>query len=177
VSTQLPTDRELFAEGREGSIRETALARALAIVAAGVSSGLAIFALTSVQTWTTLSALVPSFGASCALIFACPESPFAQPRNVIGGHLVSSGIGFLVLQTLGTGPTALATGVGLAIAGMMASKTMHPPAGGDPLIVIFAAASLSFLIVPILLGSVLLVLMGAAFHAARGRAYPTTARC
>jgi CBS-domain-containing membrane protein len=142
-------------------------------MAAGLGSGLAIFALTLVETWTPVSALVPSFGASCALIFACPDSPLAQPRNVIGGHLVSSGIGLLVLMTLGTGPVALAMGVGLAIAGMMASKTMHPPAGGDPLIVIFSAAPLSFLAVPILLGSVLLVGIGAAFHACRGGKYPT----
>jgi CBS-domain-containing membrane protein len=137
----------------------------LAIMAAGLGSGLAIFALTLVKTWTPLSALVPSFGASCAFIFACPESPFAQPRNGIGGHLVSSGLGLLVLITLRTGPVALAIGVGLAIAGMMASKTMHPPAGGDPLIVILSAASLSFLAVPILLGSVLLVGIGAVFEA------------
>jgi CBS-domain-containing membrane protein len=58
---------------------------------------------------------------------------------------------------------------------MMASKTMHPPAGGDPLIIILAAAPLSFLVVPVLLGSVLLVLIGVAFHAATGGTYPTPA--
>jgi CBS-domain-containing membrane protein len=158
-------------EGAIGDPR-AALARMLTIMAAGLGSGLAIFALTLVERWTPLSALVPSFGASCALIFACPESAFAQPRNVIGGHLVSSGLGLLVLMILGTGPVALATGVGLAIAGMMASNMMHPPAGGDPLIVIFSAASPSFLVVPILLGSVLLVTIGAVFHACRGGKYP-----
>jgi CBS-domain-containing membrane protein len=68
----------------------------------------------------------------------------------------------------------MAIGVGLAIAGMMATETMHPPAGGDPLLVMAVGASLSFLITPVLLGTVLLLLVGAAFHRLRGVPYPAT---
>jgi CBS-domain-containing membrane protein len=139
---------------------------------AGLGSGLAIYALATIESRSNHAALVPSFGATCALVFACPQSPFAQPRNVIGGHLVSSGLGFAGMFIMGTGPAAMALGVGLAIAGMMATETMHPPAGGDPLLVMITGGSLSFLITPILLGTVLLVLIGALFHRCRGVSYP-----
>jgi CBS-domain-containing membrane protein len=140
---------------------------------AGLGGGLAIFALATIESRSTIATVVPSFGASCALVFAYPQSPFSQPRNVTGGHLVSSSLGLVALFIMGTGPAAMAVGVGLAIAGMMATKTMHPPAGGDPLLVMITGASLSFLITPILLGTVLLVLIGALFHRCRGVSYPT----
>jgi CBS-domain-containing membrane protein len=147
-------------------------AQMLSWLVAGLGSGLAIYALAMIESRSTLAALVPSFGASCALVFAYPQSPFAQPRNVIGGHLVSSGVGLLTMMILGTGPAAMAVGVGLAIAGMMATETMHPPAGGDPLLVMIAGASISFLVTPILLGTVLLVLIGVLFHRCQGVTYP-----
>jgi len=152
--------------------RLAGLSRPIAILVAGVGGALAIFVLATIQSRTSLAMLVPSFGASCALVFAHPESPFAQPRNVIGGHLVSSAFGLLALAVLGTGPIAMAAGVGLAIAGMMATRTMHPPAGGDPLIVILTAAPIGFLAQPILFGTCVIVLIGAAYHRLRGVDYP-----
>lgn len=157
---------------REAKRTQPRLTWILAAAAAGLGSGLAILILATVDTRLSPVVLVPSFGASCALIFGLPQSPFAQPLNVIGGHLISSGFGLLSLMVLGAGPAAMGLGVGLAIAGMMITGTMHPPAGGDPIIVILAGASASFLLAPMLIGTALLVLIGAIFHSVRGVEYP-----
>ena len=134
--------------------------RAITVLVAGVGASLTIFALLMLHDMTRLAWLVPSFGASCALVFGVPDSPFARPVSVIGGHLVSSSVGLVAMALLGHGPVAMAVGVGCAIAAMLASRTMHPPAGGDPLIVIATSAAPVFLLTPILLGTVAISLAG-----------------
>jgi CBS-domain-containing membrane protein len=120
--------------------------------------------------------LIAPFGASCVLVFAIPQSPLAQPRNVIGGHLISTAAGLSVFGMLGQTPLAFALGVGLAIAAMLLTGTVHPPAGADPIVVILAGASWPFLFVPVLIGTVCIVLLGAGFHRwVTGKTYPLTA--
>jgi CBS-domain-containing membrane protein len=107
------------------------------------------------------------------LVFVLPGSPLAQPRNVIGGHLVSTVMGLLAMALLGHGPLAMGAGVAAAIMGMMLTRTLHPPAGGDPVLVILSSAPISFLLKPMLLGTVAIVLIGIAYHRlVAGRAYP-----
>jgi CBS-domain-containing membrane protein len=71
--------------------------------------------------------ILGSFGASCVIIFGYPDSPFAQPRNVIGGHFLSSLVGLLVVSFLSVTWWTLALAVATAIAIMMFTKTVHPP--------------------------------------------------
>lgn len=138
---------------------------------------MAIYILAQLQAWTSIALVAPSFGASCVLIFAVPESPLAQPRNVIGGHLVSTACGLATFAILGTSPIALGVGVATAILMMIATRTLHPPAGGDPLVVILTAASPSFLLEPVLLGTFGAVLTGVIYHwLVSGRVYPLPAR-
>ncbi|WP_261404498.1 HPP family protein [Chenggangzhangella methanolivorans] len=102
-----------------------------------------------------------------------PASPLAQPRNVIGGHLVSTAVGLAAFMAFGATPLAFGVGVGLAIAAMLLTRTTHPPAGADPIVVILAGASWTFLVAPVLAGAVAIVLGGAVYHrAATGSAYP-----
>ena len=143
--------------------------RPLAVLLAGIGAGLTIFALLMLHDATRLAWLIPSFGASCALVFGVPDSPFARPTSVIGGHLVSSAVGLAAMALLGHGPLAMAVGVGCAIAAMMASRTMHPPAGGDPLIVIATSAAPMFLLMPVLAGTLAISLAGLAFRLVRRR--------
>lgn len=79
--------------------------------------------------------LIGSFGASCVLIFGAANSPLAQPRNLIGGHLLASIIGVAIHKLI---PDLLwlssALAVSLAIVCMQITKTMHPPAGATALI-------------------------------------------
>jgi HPP family/Protein of unknown function (DUF3892) len=123
-----------------------------------------MIALASARAELSANLLIAPFGASCVLVFAIPQSPLAQPRNVIGGHLISTAAGLSVFGLSGQTPLAFALGVGLAIAAMLLTGTVHPPAGADPIVVILAGASWSFLFVPVLVGTVCIVLLGVGFH-------------
>ena len=103
--------------------------------------------------------LLASFGSSMVLLYGYPESPFAQPKNVFFGHLVTSLVGlfFLYLVPLPiflTIPLAVGFGVGL----MILLNITHPPAGGNPIIVIIGSVSLDYLINPVILGSIIIII-------------------
>lgn len=117
--------------------------------------------------------LMAPFGASCVLAFGVPDSPLAQPRAIVGGHLVATAVGLVVVAVLGDGWLACAIGVGLALAAMQLTRTVHAPAGADPLIVIVAHAPLSYLISPVLVGSLVIVLTAWIVNNLRSaRSYP-----
>jgi CBS-domain-containing membrane protein len=113
--------------------------------------------------------LIAPFGASCVLVFALPQSPLAQPRNVIGGHLISTTVGLCVFALLGAAPLSYGLAVGLAIAAMELTGTLHPPAGADPIVVILATASWPFLFMPVLVGALAIVIIGYLYHHAISR--------
>lgn len=100
-----------------------------------------------------------SFGASCVLIFAFPKSPFSQPRNVILGHFFSTAIGLFFLHFLGNEWWSMALALSFAISIMLLTKTVHPPAGSNPLIVFLLGAEFEYLIFPTFYGAVILVLV------------------
>lgn len=138
--------------------------KGLAVAISGLGGFVAIYLLAqATQTLGELLLIAP-FGASCVLLFALPQSPLAQPRNVIGGHLISTFVGLAVLAVLGSQPFAMGLAVGLAIIAMQVTGTLHPPAGGDPLVVIATGAGWSFLMVPMLLGAVALVAIAYGYH-------------
>nr|WP_236617153.1 HPP family protein [Halomonas anticariensis] len=98
------------------------------------------------------------FGATCVLLFAAPGAPLAQPRNVIGGHLIAATVGLVMMNVFGSGIWQMAVGVGVAIALMQFFRAVHPPAGANPLVVLTAGVhDWSFLATPVLAGSVVLV--------------------
>ena len=144
--------------------------------AAGVSGlGGFIVIFTLAQLTNSLHAvlLIAPFGASCVLVFALPQSPLAQPRNVIGGHLISTAVGLAAFSMFGGEPIGIGLAVGAAIAAMQLTGTLHPPAGADPIVVILAKAAWPFLFSPVLAGAVFIVIAGFAFHRTISRrAYP-----
>lgn len=102
--------------------------------------------------------LIASFGSSMVLLYGYPESPFAQPKNVFFGHLVTATVGkfFLYLIPLPLFiiiPLAVGFGVGL----MILLNVTHPPAGGNPIIVIMGSVSLDYLLSPIISGSIIIL--------------------
>lgn len=135
-----------------------------AALVSGFGGFLAVYLLAQATLSLDVLLLIAPFGSSCVLLFALPQSPLAQPRNVIGGHMISSLVGVVVLATVGADPLAMGLAVGLAIAAMQATGTLHPPAGGDPLVVMAAGAGWSFLLNPVLAGSVALVLTAWTYH-------------
>lgn len=117
--------------------------------------------------------LLGSFGASCVLLFGYPEAPFAQPMNVVGGHVICALIGLAALHWLGASPWSLALAVGVSIAAMMATRTVHPPAGSNPVIVFLGHPGWSFILFPVLSGALLLVLIALIYNnAVRKTPYP-----
>lgn len=135
-----------------------------AAAVSGLGGFVAVYLLAQVTQSLGGLLLIAPFGASCVLLFALPKSPLAQPRNVIGGHLISTFVGLTVLTLLGSHPLAMGLGVGLAIMAMQITGTLHPPAGGDPLVVIAAGAGWSFLAMPVLFGTVALVAVAFGYH-------------
>lgn len=105
-----------------------------------------------------------SFGASCVLVFGYPDVPFSQPRNVIVGHVLSTLVGLACVHFLGAHWWSVALAVGSSIALMMLTRTVHPPAGSNPVIVFLLQPGWSFALFPTLSGAVLLVLVALLFH-------------
>jgi CBS-domain-containing membrane protein len=103
--------------------------------------------------------LMAPFGATAVLVFGLPDSPLAQPRNVIGGHLLTSLVGLVFLTALGPQWWSMALAVATAIAAMQMTRMVHPPAGANPLLIMATGASWSFLATPVLTGSVAIVLV------------------
>jgi CBS-domain-containing membrane protein len=128
------------------------------IVLAGIGGAIAIGLIATLAAATKNPLVLGSFGASCVLLFGFPESPFSQPRNVIFGHVMSTFIGLAALKLFGPHGWAMALAAGSAIAMMMATRTVHPPAGSNPVIVFLTQPSWSFLVFPTLAGALLLVI-------------------
>jgi CBS-domain-containing membrane protein len=80
---------------------------------AGAGGFLTILALAEARLTLGTVLLIAPFGASCVLVFALPESSLAQPRNVIGGHVISTAIGLMVLSLIGASPSRWRWGSGL----------------------------------------------------------------
>lgn len=111
------------------------------------------------------SFLLPSFGATCVIAFVIPDSAYAQPQSIICGHLLSSIIGILCYNIMQTHWWSLAIAVALSMAVMQLTKTLHPPAAADPAIVMMqGGVPWSFLLTPVLSGSVVLVLLALFYN-------------
>ena len=102
--------------------------------------------------------LAGSFGSSMVLLFGFPESPFAQPKNVFFGHLITALVGVIFVNLI-TLPIyisiALAVGVGVFL--MILLNIVHPPAGGNPIMVIIGSVSYDYLILPIISGCIIII--------------------
>jgi len=136
-------------------------------------SCISIAALLYLTEFSGYLLIMASFGASCVLLFALPEAPLAQPRSVIGGHCVTALVGLVAAHFLPASPFTIALAVGIGVGLMVVSATLHPPAGGNPLIILLGMpdADWSFLLFPVLSGTVLLVVIASLYHPFTTRAY------
>jgi CBS-domain-containing membrane protein len=104
------------------------------------------------------------FVTSIVLVMSTPESPQAQPRNVLVGHLLSATLGVAVGAVVGVSPTAAALAVGLAIAAMLATHTLHPPAGINAFMAVSQQQSWHFIFVPVAVGALTLIAFMRLYH-------------
>ena len=117
--------------------------------------------------------LIPPFGASMVLVMAAHESPLAHPKNVFFGHIISAFSGVFVFAIFGFSELSVGLGVGLAIFLMMATKTVHPPAGANPIIAILGAKGVGFLMIPVAAGAAFIVLFAIIYNQLMKRKYFT----
>lgn len=143
------------------------------IITGFLGGAITIFILGLLTRFTYTPLLIASFGASCVLAFGLWNSPLSQPRNIIGGHFISTLIGLIIYHVFGNEPWSLAMGVGLAIGLMMLTKTTHPPAGADPIIIILGSYTWEYLFTPVLTGSIVIVLLALLINnLSSNRKYP-----
>ncbi len=144
--------------------------RMLLPIIAGIGASIAIGALSFFDhTFYDIALLMAPFGATTVLVFGVPDSPLAQPKNVILGHLLTAFVGVFFVQFIGVSPLFLAMATGIAVSLMMVTKTTHPPAGANPLLIMLAGQGWDFLVTPVLIGSVIIVLIGKALGLVRER--------
>ena len=134
------------------------------ILLAGIGGFVAIAVLAFLAQSLEAVLVLGSFGASCVLVFGFPEAPFSQPRNVVAGHFLSSFVGLLFLTLCGPTWWSVALAVGTAIALMIATRTVHPPAGSNPVIVFLTQPAWDFLLFPTLTGALLLVVVAVLYN-------------
>ena len=108
--------------------------------------------------------LIPPFGASLVLVMAAHESPLASPRNVFFGHVLSASSGVLMFYFLGNTALSIALGLGFAISLMMLTKTVHPPAGANPVIAVLGAKTFEFVIMPVAIGALFIVIFALLYN-------------
>ena len=135
-----------------GNIKQSFLAGLFSIITIGILTGL---------TYKTELGifLLASFGSSMVLLYGYPESPFAQPKNVFFGHFTTTLVGLLFLYLFPIPifliiPLAVGVGVGL----MILLNVTHPPAGGNPIIVIIGSVSFDYLFSPVVTGSIIIII-------------------
>ena len=130
--------------------------------AAGGAAAIGIMEALSISAAFPLVAI--PFATSIVVVLGSPKAEPAQPRALIGGHLISTLVGLAIVKICGPAPWAAAVAVGLAMVAMHLTGTFHPPAGIDPLVVVINGMPWTFLVVPVGLGAVLLALFAFAWH-------------
>jgi CBS-domain-containing membrane protein len=136
----------------------------LAVLAGAAGGAIAIASMEVFSATSAFPLVAIPFATSIVTVLGSPKAEPAQPRALVGGHLVSTFVGLIIVKLCGPEPWAAALAVGLAMVAMHLTGTFHPPAGIDPLVVVVNDMSWSFLLAPIAIGALLLALFAFAWH-------------
>ena len=131
-------------------------------VSAGVTLSLLLVGLLDDLTRHFL--LVGSLGASSLLLFGFPDSAFSQPRNFLIGNFICALIGLAFVHLIGESWWTAAFATGIAVAVMMITDTLHPPAAANPLIIFTLHSGWSFLLFPTLCGDSVVLAAALIYH-------------
>ena len=142
----------------------------------GIGAGVTIAMLAYITFQSVLAGtnyglwLAASFGSSVVVVFGYPENEFAQPKNVLFGHLLCTlvGIIFVTVFEISQDRTifflAVGLAVGISVMLMMVLKISHPPSGSNTIVVMLTQDSFQFLIFPILVGAVTIIIGGIIYN-------------
>ena len=136
----------------------------LAILAGATGGAVAIAGMEAFSASAAFPLVAIPFATSIVTVLGSPKAGPAQPRALIGGHIVSTFVGLLIVKLFGPGPWAAALAVGLAMVAMHLTGTFHPPAGINPLLVVSSNLPWTFLFAPVLAGAVLLTGFAYLWH-------------
>jgi CBS-domain-containing membrane protein len=128
-----------------------------------VAALLAITLLGLISAASPYPLVAAPLGASSVLLFGHPESPLAQPRNLLLGNGSAALVSVLCVAWLGTAPWVMGLAVALAIAAGQSLRCLHPPAGAVALLGVLLHAGPSYVIAPVLAGSLVLLVVALAF--------------
>jgi CBS-domain-containing membrane protein len=153
------------------------------IVLSWIGAFLGIASVASINFYifkgTDLVMIIGSFGASAVLIYGAIRSPLAQPRNLIGGHVISAIIGVMTYNLLNSHIwLAASIAVATAIAVMHVTKTLHPPGGATALIAVIGSENIHnlgylYVIIPAGLGATIMLIVALLFNnIPKNRRYP-----
>ena len=153
----------------------------------GIGAGVTIGILSYITFQSVLAGtnyglwLAASFGSSVVVVFGYPENEFAQPKNVLLGHLLCALVGiifvtlFNITQDRSIFFIAIGLAVGISVMLMMAFKITHPPAGGNTIVVMLTQDSFQFLVFPIMAGAITIIIGGIIYNRLLlKRKYPQT---
>lgn len=147
----------------------------------GAFLGVALVALINynILEGTDLVMIIGSFGASAVLIYGAIKSPLAQPRNLMGGHIISAIIGVATYKVFGNHMwLGASVAVATAIAVMHVTKTLHPPGGATALIAIIGSEKIHdlgylYVLMPVALGAVIMLIVALLVNnIPKSRRYP-----
>ena len=143
------------------------------VLCSWLGSYLGIATLAYLSVHTSYPLIAAPFGATAVLVFAVPDSPLAQPRNVIGGNCIGAVVCITLVHYFGTAPWVMALAVATAIKLMQLTRTLHPPGGAVALVGAMSGADWDYLFAPVLAGSTIILLCTVAFNnLVAGRTYP-----
>ena len=134
------------------------------IVFIAIGAFLAASVIGFLAYYTKHPIIMGSFGASIFVLFVLPDSPFAQPRNVIIGHFITTLIGLIFYNLVSSDWWSMALALAFAIAAMQLLRVPHPPAGSNPFIVFLLGANWDYLWMPTVIGAILIVVVALIYN-------------
>ena len=140
---------------------------------ASLGAFLCIFSLAYLSSFDpSIIWLIPPFGASMVLVMGVHESPLAQPKNILFGHVLSALSGVVIFALLGSSPLSLGIAVALSVFVMALFNIIHPPAGANPIIAILGGKGIGFVLMPVAIGAIFIVIFAIIYNRIIGRNYP-----
>ena len=136
----------------------------IAILAGAAGGAAAIAAMEVLAEQTAVPLAFIPFATSIVMVMGSPEAKPAQPRALVGGHLLSAVVGLVMVTLAGPQPWAAAVAVGLAMIVMHGTDSFHPPAGINPLLIVVNDRSWSFFVIPVAAGVAILVAFAFLWH-------------